>query len=69
MQTSANHHHSSNFGRKRNGDSHEEDLVRHAGHPGYLELGEDGKSDQNIPMNVIEVKTAIDVESRKGDGL
>lgn len=52
--------------RKRNADSHEEDLVSHAGGPGYLELGEDGKSDQNIAMNVIEVKTAIDIESRSG---
>lgn len=66
MQISAHHHHSSKVGRKHNGDSHEEDLVRHAGHPGYLELGEDGKSDQNIPMNAIEVKTAIDVESQRG---
>lgn len=55
-------HHQARAGRKRNTDSHEEELVGHGG--GYLELGEDGKSDQNIDMNVIKVKTAIDVESR-----
>jgi hypothetical protein len=52
-------------GRKRNADSHEEELVGHAGgYAGYLGIGEDGKGDQNIDMNVIKVKTAIDVDSR-----
>lgn len=59
-------HHASKASRKWNGGSHEEDLVSHAGPAGYLELGEDAKSDQNIAMNVIEVKTAIDIESQKG---
>ena len=59
-------HHPSKVSRKWNSGSREEDLVSHAhaGHAGYLELGEDAKSDQNIAMNVIEVKTAIDIESR-----
>lgn len=56
-------HHAVRGGRKRNADSHEDDLVSNAA---YLELGEDGKSDrdQHIAMSPIEVKTAINVESR-----
>lgn len=53
--------HAARAGQMRNADSHEDGLVSNAA---YLELGEDGKSDKNIAMEAIQVKTAIDVESR-----
>lgn len=50
----------------RNGHSYDKDRFSHAGRPGYFELGEDGKRDQNVAMNVIEAKTAVDIKPQLG---
>lgn len=57
------HHRAMRAGRKRDSDSHEIELVNHAA---YVEIAEDGKSDQTVAMSAIPVKTAmdLDVESR-----
>lgn len=55
------HHRALRAGRRRDSDSHEMDLVNHAA---YVEIGEDGKSDQNFAPSAITVKTTMDVESR-----
>ncbi len=46
-------HHAHHAGRNRTGDSHEDELVGHAGRNGYLELDKDSKSDRNVAMNMI----------------
>ena len=65
-RSKANHssvHHPIKMDKKWATESGDQQLTRAA----YVELGEDGKSDQNYAMNGIEVKTDIDVNSNKRD--
>lgn len=54
------HHRGPRAVRRRDSDSHEIELVNHAA---YVEIGEDGKSDQNVAVNAVRVKTDVDIES------
>ena len=52
------HHRGTRSVRRRDSDSHEIELVNHAA---YVEIGEDGKSDQNVAMHPVPMEKAMDV--------